>query len=302
MTRTPAEHLSEREFAIFLFHGVVRSCDHPVRNYTRKHLPVEDFTSTIAELCRVGRAVSMDDIVAAAEGRADLPSHAFAVTFDDGFENNLTVAAPVLESFMVPATFYITTGFIERNGASWIDMVEYAVEETAVVRLSLQALSLSGSWSSATEKQQLLEDVRTIVKQDRRIDPYDVAAEIWRQLGVEGMVSDRGLDQKLSWSQICQLDRHPLFMVGGHSHTHRVLEFLEDAALDSEIATSLDLLRRQLGRPVTHYSYPEGLAHCFSDRVIASLRRHGVVCSPSAMPGVNAVGGDLFRLLRIPVT
>ena len=36
-----------------------------------------------------------------------------ALTFDDGYLNNLTCAAPVLEELGLPATFFISTGFVE---------------------------------------------------------------------------------------------------------------------------------------------------------------------------------------------
>jgi hypothetical protein len=52
---------------------------------------------------------------------------------------------------------------------------------------------------------------------------------------------------------------------------------------------------------IEHYSYPEGLANCYSDRVIDLLRRQGIVCAPSAEHGVNRVGDDLFHLKRIMV-
>jgi hypothetical protein len=61
---------------------------------------------------------------------------------------------------------------------------------------------------------------------------------------------------------------------------------------------SLRLLGDALGEPVRHYSYPEGLAHCYSPAVIAALRERGVVCCPTALPGTNPVGTDLFELRR----
>ena len=106
----------------------------------------------------------------------------------------------------------------------------------------------------------------------------------------------------MSWAQVRELSQNSLFTIGGHSHTHRILEYLDQTALKNEIALSLEILRKNLDTEIEHYSYPEGLEHCYSDRVIAALRDHGIICAPSAEHGLNHPGADLFRLKRIMVT
>jgi len=42
-----------------------------------------------------------------------LPSRAVAITFDDGYRDNATEALPVLQHHRVPATFFVSTGFLD---------------------------------------------------------------------------------------------------------------------------------------------------------------------------------------------
>ena len=294
--------LSDDGFAIFLFHGVIRRQRHEVRNYTRKHILLDRFVFILRDLVQNGTPVSMPEIVKASAETRSLPERAFAVTFDDGFENNYSIAAPVLEEFRVPATFYVTTRFIEEGACSWIDMIESAVDGQEEVRLRLPALDVNGRYATREDKLELLEAVRQYVKNHPQVDPYAFAQEVWDQSSLEAMELDPELDGKMSWEQLRELNGNPSFTVGGHGHTHRILEFLDDSEMEDEVATSLGKLRGNLGPAVVHYSYPEGLWNCYSQRVIRRLRRHGIVCAPSAENGINHPGDDLFHLKRILVT
>lgn len=295
-----ASALDDVGVAIFLFHGVIRPSTYEVRNYTRKHLTIERFGAVLDALCAAGTPVSMSDLVAATQTGRALPPRAFIVTFDDGFENNYSLAAPELERRGVPATFYVTSGFVDRNGSSWIDIIEHAFEACADIAATWRDGETVVCHTPA-EKRDALDRIRKFVKTQRDVDPYALASSICEQLGVATAPDDVQLDRKMTWSQVRDLSRHDLFTVGGHGHTHRILSFLDQEELEREIALSLELLRVHVARPVVHYSYPEGLSHCYSPAVVSTLRQHGVCCAPTAEPGINRVGDDLFHLRRVAV-
>ena len=50
-----------------------------------------------------------------------LPANAVAVTFDDGYRDNLVHAKPVLARYGVPATLFLATGFIDQDAPFWWD-------------------------------------------------------------------------------------------------------------------------------------------------------------------------------------
>lgn len=287
--------------AIFLFHGVIPSDRHEVRNYTRKHLTADRFAAILDSLAAAGTPVAMDDLVAATRDGSALPPRAFVITFDDGFENNYSVAAPILEQRGIPATFYVTSGFIDGNTSSWTDLIEHAFELRGQVSVAWDGSERAVTCETAEQKRAVLDRIRAFVKSQPAADPYAFADAIRRQLGVAAAPDDPHLDRKLSWRQVRELSQHVLFTIGGHGHTHRILAFLGREELEREIATSITLLQPHVAGPLAHYSYPEGLAHCYSDDVVAALRRHGIACSPTAEPGINRVGDDLFHLKRISV-
>jgi peptidoglycan/xylan/chitin deacetylase (PgdA/CDA1 family) len=67
----------------------------------------ENFASQLAWLARRRSVVPLIDTLSSSNGRSRV-----ALTFDDGFRDNLTVAAPMLEKYSMPATVFVTPGFI----------------------------------------------------------------------------------------------------------------------------------------------------------------------------------------------
>lgn len=297
------DRLEPKACAVFLLHGVVESNPCAVRNYNRKHIESRYFRAFLEDLLARGRAIDMDEVLDACEAGRDFPDRSFAITFDDGFENNLSVAAPILSELGVPATFYVTTRFVDENAMSWIDRIEAVFEDAAHDALRLPWEAGSRPLRSVAEKVAALEEIRRVVKRDPGMDLESLIAGLSAQVGRAPVVAlDGPLDLKLDWSGVRELDRNPLFIVGGHSHSHRILAFLEGAELDREIAASFELLESKGGVRSAHYAYPEGLAHCFNEAVIDRLKAGGIRCCPTAMDGINRRGADPFRLKRIMVT
>ncbi|RMF82809.1 MAG: hypothetical protein D6744_05680 [Planctomycetota bacterium] len=298
----PLERLEDDRLTIFLFHGVIRGGTWRVRNYTHKHLPREMFAAVLRGLTAAGSPMSMEQALWHVTNHEPFPPRSFAITFDDGFENNLSVAAPILADFQCPATFYLTTDFIERNAMSWIDRLEACFERAATVRVRLPWLDEPVHAHAPAERIGLLEAIRTHVKQTRDIDRDAFVADVCAQCGVVEQTSGDGpLDKKLSWAQVRRLAADRLFTIGGHTHTHATLSFLDDDALASELDASLRLLGERGGVAPRHYSYPEGLTGDFDDRVIAALKSRGIRCCPTAIDGTNACDADPFRLHRVTI-
>jgi peptidoglycan/xylan/chitin deacetylase (PgdA/CDA1 family) len=244
----------------------------------------------------------MDDVAARCAAGEPFPRGAFAITFDDGFENNVSVARPILDRVGIPATIYVTSRFVDEGGMSWIDRIEWAFERVATGNIQLPWSSKIAKIESPSSKIAVLDEIRREVKSNSQIDIDDLVTGIFRQLDLaEVHTSDDPLDKKMTWEQVRGWIA-PGFSIGGHSHTHAILSHLSPAKLAWELDTSLCLLRERAGIVTAHYSYPEGLAHCYSEPVIAALKQRGITCCPTAIDGINRPGVDPFQLRRVMVS
>jgi len=298
-----SKYLSKDSLAIFLFHGVIEKNCYSIRNYINKHLEKDYFYKILKELKKFGNPISMDELVDLEYKKKSYPSKSFIITFDDGFENNYSIAAPILKHLKIPAIFYITTAWVENNIMGWADRIEYCFENTKEASISFPWDNKKYHFRSRDEKISLLNYIRSYLKSHSDINHDTVVSDIFYQCKIPEIFSnDDLLDLKLNWNQISELNEDDLFLIGGHSHQHAILSFLDQFKLDEEIKTSINLLELNSKINVRHYSYPEGQENHYSNEVINSLKKRGIVCCPTACEGINKPGDDLFLLKRINVT
>ena len=292
--------LQEDTFVIYLFHGIIEKSDYEVRNYSRKHLEKDEFYALIKGLKLRGCALTMDEIVDNHKTNKKCPKYSYAITFDDGFENNFSVAAPMLSDLNMPAIFYVSTELIQNNSMTWTDKVEYCIEQMDSGILQIVWLPSPIPINNKKSKIEFVEMLRDTVKVNSEINTEELVENIYNQCDIDPIVeSEHPLDKKMSWEQVQTLDEQTEFTIGGHSHHHVNLAFLDNALLEYEISKSISLLKEKGGISTCHYAYPEGLEYCFSEKVIEKLKEYSIVCCPTAIEGVNNNFTDLFHLRRV---
>jgi len=289
------------ELAIFLLHGVIKKSQYKVRNYTRKHLEEGYFLSVLKSLKNAGVPLSLDEVLHLITHKQSFPKKAFAITFDDGFMNNYSVAAPILAEMRIPATFYISTGMVDANAMTWIDRIEFCFEyNNSIDKIKLPWETTARRLITRGDQIAVLDEIRRYVKSYKEIDQDRFVSFVYSEFGAKIVSqSDDPLDRKLTWDQVSELDAHELFTVGGHAHNHEILSFLSQSELHRIVTTSLAYLMEKAGVKSIHYSYPEGLLYCYSAPVISELKSNGIKICPTAIDGTNPSGCDPFHLKRI---
>lgn len=98
---------------ILLYHFVGReSLESDGASTTRYNITAAGFDAQLALLHRLGyQTVTVAEIAAALRGEGLLPERPIAITFDDGWVEQYSVAFPLLQKYGMKATFYILSSY-----------------------------------------------------------------------------------------------------------------------------------------------------------------------------------------------
>jgi peptidoglycan/xylan/chitin deacetylase (PgdA/CDA1 family) len=269
---------------ILLYHGVTTAQSVGIENYSGKHLPLAAFEEQMRYLHEHCYPMHLKDMAELLAHGYALPDGACAVTFDDSYQNVVENAVPVLVRYGIPATFFVATAYLDNpKRMYWTDILEHAMNRAGV---------------KASEVRRIKEQYKTLPFQER-------GGRIAVLRGLYDETLDNGQDvpnyRNMTWDDLRAIDANPLFVVGGHTHTHQVMSLLPEWALKDEINNCLGRLEIELGHPVDLFSYPEGQAAHYNQAVIDALKAAGVVLCPTAIPGDNPPGTDPFHLRRVMV-
>lgn len=287
--------LAGRSLSILCYHAVVDEPP-PLDDFCFLHR--RRFEAQMRWLAGSGLdVVALDEGVAALlAGRLRKPS--VAITFDDGFRNNVEVALPVLRRHGFPATIYLSTGFTGTDRTTWPCRIAAALLATCEERLDWggKVFGLSGQGARAAANAAL----QALVKERAAADPGRAAAEIEERLGVapDAPVSRDGPFAMMDEGDVARARDSGLIAFGAHSVTHPILSALDDDALAFEIRESVRAVERLSGKSCTSFAYPNGRPQDFDARCEALLIEAGVRAALTTVQRPNRAGDAPLGLGR----
>ena len=133
-----------RHRLILCYHNVADERN-AIRGWLAKNrsIPAANFEQQMRWLVAHCEVVSLDDLMSATNRSNKIR---VAITFDDGYLNNLEVVMPILERLNIPMTWFVSTGFMDNPGEiPWWDMIDLLVE-TEQGRLELATTEVAGTY------------------------------------------------------------------------------------------------------------------------------------------------------------
>ncbi|RNI24545.1 polysaccharide deacetylase family protein [Rufibacter latericius] len=203
-----------------------------------------------------------------------------AITFDDGYVDNFTVAKPLLEKYNLPATFFISSGNIGQETPFWWDELEQLILFTEQLPSSFQGLD-SLETVDLREETYLTAEIRlkhTSWKACDEAPPTKRAQlfySLWQHLKPLSYQAQQEVLQRIrdwaaptgetlpelksmSLNQLQELGQSALIEIGAHTVSHPALAFHDSGYQTREMTENQTFLRETTGQPVNLMAYPFG--------------------------------------------
>jgi peptidoglycan/xylan/chitin deacetylase (PgdA/CDA1 family) len=285
-----------RHLAILRYHAICGSDGHA---YADPGICVTPgaFESQVAFLASQYRVLPLPEAVASLASGRSLPPNAVAITFDDGYADNLE-AARTLHRHGLSATFYITAGCMKGEAPFWPAEIRQLVERLPgpVVTLQLPAREIAVPCGSFFERRAAIRTLSKLFKAST-IPVRDHLREQIREAAGGGDTTSF----MLTWDELREM--HAIGMtIGAHTVTHPNLPNAGLESAQAEINGSRQRLERELDAPVTMFSYPNGGAERYMTPEVARLvAEAGFAAATTSWNGFAGPGSDLYALERVQV-
>ena len=279
-----------------------------------------NFEQHLQVLKRFGNVISTNELLTGLATNT-LKRRSVAITFDDGYLDNYLVAKPLLETYQLPATFFIASGSIGQERAYWWDELSQLIFASAHLPSHFSLLLAGRPIEFALGNEQHLSPALQHRNQHWKAAsaaPPSLRAALYYQLwetikALPHPEQQRALDQIRAWAgpttapqqdcrvmslpQLRELSSSPYFTIGAHTVTHPALASHLPDFQNHELRTSRQQLEQMTAISVGLLAYPYG--NCGAETVAIAATTFDAAFTTEARSATK--WSDRYRLGRFQV-
>lgn len=223
------------------------------------------------------------------------------ITLDDGFQNNYDVAYPIFQELGLPATIFVTTGFVDTDDTLWYCRLHRAL--AASTKKTLEWDGIFFDLLAPGAKARVSAEIQARLKRFPQSRLLEEVRCIVLMLGddPDDSIPPESCYRMLSREAISVMARSGLIEFGAHTVSHAILSLLSTEERYNEIRPSVAAVQGLTGQPCRLFAYPNGLAQDYNEDSMKILEACKIQAAVTAIDGFNDPETPLMELRRLGV-
>ena len=283
--------------AVLFYHGVEEDLVDP--EVQTLHLPMARFENHIAYLRKHFEIVSLDYLFDKLSNHRRLDPRQIAITFDDGYRNNLEVVAPFLNGYNVPFSVFVSTRHVSeglRFPTYYLRAgIHYCRDKY------IRILDKNYDISSDEKKREVVAAISERMKATNQDSVLRIVADLVGLLSRDRWIEidERfSSDQPMNWVEVRELSNLGA-TIGSHCHDHMLLHKKQDMkCISFQLQTSKELVEKHIGA-CKYIAYPNGSGNDISPDAVEQVKKCGYRAGFMTVPGEIRPHANRYVLPRI---
>jgi peptidoglycan/xylan/chitin deacetylase (PgdA/CDA1 family) len=278
------------ELLVLCYHGVLAE-RRPDRWSYDNWVDAASFREQLRWLKQILEVTDLAGVRRWHEGKWRGPKGPALITFDDGYRNNVTQAAPILLEESLPAIFFLASGYVGTSRVLWLDEIRVQVLNWPEPSVRLPSGETREIPSDLAERRRLANETVEGIKQLTEEPCRSYCDYLRSKTEQVELMDDFEARSFMSWDDARKL-REMGFEIGAHTVNHPILSKIAPERLASELAESKAMIERELNFSSKALAYPNGSARDVNEQVFAETEKAGfewafTTAAQWQKPGVN---------------
>lgn len=279
---------------VLIYHRVIDIENDP----QQLSVSIKNFEAQLSYLKRNYQIKTLQQIVTDIKQRR-IVNNSIAITFDDGYFDNNEYALPVLEKMRVPASFFISTNYIDKTDEFWWDKLESVIFLPANLPQELD-LKINGEiyhWDNCNlQRAVVYQNIHKILKKIPISEILNTLEQLVVWAGSE--YHPRQNYRPVSQKELIEMAKSPYVEIGAHTQNHCRLSNEIREIQYQEIANSKLFLEEMLNKEIQSFSYPFGSELDYSDFTPGIVKQTGYNCGISNNQNFVTKNSDVYTIPR----
>lgn len=243
---------------VLFYHGVDTIIDSSVQTL---HLRPDVFEAEMRYLRKHYDVISMDEYYERFVS-AGFNGQEVVITFNDGYRNNLTVAAPILSSLSLPFTVFVSVNHLEK-GRRFPTFINRAVLLGAqLTHIQVDCLDIDCDLPTDTERVAIMKRINKALKHSDMAKVDLICSQLEANLSsnvLDELYEKYSSDAPMNWDELVKLKRDYDCIIGSHCLDHFICNsFQQERETRRQIFESRHALQQRIGSECVYLAFPNG--------------------------------------------